>query len=369
MRGPLVSDVLIIVRLNRRFVTTSVSPLDVVRVHPLCAETPVAALQCATTPAESVYVRSNFETPDAHEAWTVRVSGVVQRPTSLTLADIAGLPQRSVHVTMECAGNWRLGMDPVPEGEPWRYGAVSTTTWSGVSLSCLLDLAGVPPDAREVVAVGADAGPRSDAEGIVRFERSLPIDVAMHPDTLIATHMDGARLTPDHGAPLRVIVPGWYGMASVKWLAGLEVRTEPFTGYFQRQRYVYHTGAGTIPVTRALVKSMVVSPLPGASCPTDAEIRGWAWSGHGAITQVDVAVNDAWHRAALGVPASPYAWTPFSLRTPLPSGDVLLRSRATDASGAVQPDLIEWNSLGYGNNAVRVIPVRVVGASLPAADA
>jgi len=335
------------------------SPLDVVRAHPLCAETPVPVLQHAVTPSESVYVRSNFDTPDAHADWTVTVRGAVEQAVSLSLGALAQWPQHTVLVTMECAGNWRLGMTPVPEGEPWKYGAVSTTRWSGVPLRELLTRAGVSGDAVEVLAVGADAGPRSDAEGIVRFERSLPLEQALHPDTLVATHMDGEPLSAEHGAPVRLIVPGWYGMASVKWLVALEVRTTPFDGYFQSKRYVYHTASGTTPVSRALVKSMIVSPAPESTCDADTVVRGWAWSGHGAITRVEVAVNGTWYDASLGAAASAYAWPPFELAVPLPVGDVELRSRATDASGATQPESIEWNSLGYGNNAVRAVRVVV----------
>lgn len=336
------------------------APLDVVRAHPLCAETPVSVLRHAVTPPESVYVRSNFDTPPSHAAWSLAVTGAVQSPVVWSLAEIAAMPQHTVLVTMECAGNWRLGMDPVPTGEPWKYGAVSTTRWTGVSLAMLLARAGVHTDALEVVGIGADAGPRDDADGDVRFERALPLAVALHPDTLVATHMDGALLTPNHGAPLRLIVPNWYGMASVKWLSAIDVRTAPFTGYFQSKRYVYDVDGTQTPVSRALVKSMIVSPAPNGETACATTLRGWAWSGYGAITRVEVAVGDEWHEATLGAPASLYAWTPFALSVVLPAGDVVLRSRATDASGAVQPERIVWNSLGYGNNAVRAMTVVAV---------
>lgn len=339
--------------------TADVAPLEVVRPHPLCAETPLPLLQHAVTPAESVYVRSNFDTPVAHEAWTLSVNGAVSRGRLFTLDDLAALPQRELLVTMECAGNWRLSMEPVPVGEPWRDGAVSTTSWRGVSLADVLTAVAVHPDAIEVVARGADAGARDDAEGPVRFERALPLTTAMHPDTLLATHMDGAPLTPDHGAPLRLIVPNWYGMANVKWLAELELVTTPFAGYFQTQRYVYDVDGRTTPVTRALVKSLIVSPVPGALDSGAVTVRGWAWSGGGPITRVEVAVNDWWTEAALGAPASAYAWTPFEVPVVLPAGEVVLRSRATDASGATQPDRIVWNRLGYGNNGVRTVRVVV----------
>lgn len=332
--------------------------LVVVRPHPLCAETPMPVLAEAVTPAASVYVRSNFDNPQLGPGHRLAVGGAVQTPFDIGLSELAAMPQHEVLVTMECAGNWRLGMDPVPTGEPWEYGALSTTRWRGVPLRALLYRAGVGIDAIEVLATGADVGPRDDADGPVRFQRSLPIDAAIAPDTLVATHMDGVPLTLDHGAPVRLIVPGWYGMASVKWLARLDVITTPFTGYFQTKRYVYHTPEGVVPVTHALVKSMIVSPGDGSTSAREVTVRGWAWSGAGSIRQVEVQVNDgAWMRAEVGAPLSRWAWTPFSCAVSLPEGRVALRSRATDASGAVQPERIVWNALGYGNNAMRTITV------------
>lgn len=334
--------------------------LDVVRPHPLCAETPLPLLTAPLTPAASVYVRSNFETPPLDATHRVAVGGAVSHAFAVGLDALAALPQHTVLVTLECAGNWRLGMDPVPTGEPWKYGAVSTTVWRGVRLRDLLARAGVDAAAVEVLASGADAGPREDAEGIVSFQRSLPLAVALAEDTLVATHMDGAPLTPDHGAPVRLIVPGWYGMASVKWLARLDVLTTPFTGYFQTRRYVYETPDGVVPVSQALVKSMIVSPADGHRTERDIVVRGWAWSGAGPITRVDVQVDDGpWMPADLGAPLSRWAWTPFSCAVSLPAGAVQLRSRATDASGAMQPERIVWNTLGYGNNAIRRITVDV----------
>ncbi|MBY0491687.1 MAG: sulfite oxidase [Gemmatimonadaceae bacterium] len=340
--------------------TASAAPLVVVRPHPLCAETPMPVLAEPVTPRESVYVRSNFDNPVLDASHRLSVGGAVRAPFAIGLDELAALPQHEVLVTMECAGNWRLGMTPVPTGEPWEYGALSTTRWSGVPLRLLLERAGVEPGAVEVLATGADVGPRDDAEGPVQFQRSLPLDAARAPDTLVATHMDGVPLTMDHGAPVRLIVPGWYGMASVKWLARLDVITTPFTGYFQSKRYVYHTPDGVVPVTQALVKSMIVSPADGGTSARDVVLRGWAWSGAAPITQVEVQVNGgAWQQAELGAPMSRWAWTPFSCPVVLPPGAVALRSRATDASGAVQPEQIVWNALGYGNNAIRTITVHV----------
>ncbi|WP_206044464.1 sulfite oxidase [Gemmatimonas groenlandica] len=336
--------------------------LDVVRAEPLCAETPTRLLAAPITPAASVYVRSNFALPPLDAAHVIDIGGAVRAPFTVSLPELAALPRRHVTVTIECAGNGRLGMDPLPTGEPWRYGAVSTTTWSGVSLRTLLERAGLAPDVVEILGIGADAGPRDDADGDVRFARSLPIADAMHPDTIVATHMAGEPLSYDHGAPVRLIVPGWYGMASVKWLARLEAITTPFTGYFQQQRYVYEVEDTVEPVRRARVKSMITSPVDGGRCDREVLVQGWAWSGAGAIARVELAVNEApiWIEAALGTPVSAYAWTPFEAELVLPdAGAATIRSRATDMAGNVQPERIQWNRLGYGNNAIRRIAVDV----------
>jgi DMSO/TMAO reductase YedYZ molybdopterin-dependent catalytic subunit len=336
--------------------------LDVVRADPLCAETPARFLAAPITPAPSVYVRSNFALPSLDTTHTIDIGGAVRSPFTMSLPELAALPQRHVTVTIECAGNGRIGMEPVPPGEPWRFGAVSTTTWSGVSLRTLLERAGLAPDVVEILGVGADAGPRDDADGEVRFARSLPIADAMHPDTIVATHMAGAPLSVDHGAPTRLIVPGWYGMASVKWLARLEAITTPFTGYFQRQRYVYDIDGTVEPVRRSRVKSMITSPIDGGSCTRSVTVQGWAWSGAGAIARVELAVNDApiWIEAALGTPASAYAWMPFEAELMLPDAPTAtIWSRATDTSGNTQPQRIQWNRFGYGNNGIRGVVVAV----------
>ena len=344
--------------------------LDVVRAEPLCAETPVRLLSAAVTPARSVYVRSNFTRPELDGSHRIGVTGAITVPFSISVEELHAMPQRHVMVTLECAGNGRLGMEPVPTGEPWRYGAVSTTAWSGVPLRLLLERAGVHADAVEVVAIGADAGPRDDADGDVRFVRSLPLSDAMHPDTLVATHMANEPLTRDHGAPVRLIVPGWYGMANVKWLAALEVVTTPYAGYFQQLRYVYDVDGTIEPVRRARVKSMITTPQEGATCGRQLLVQGWAWSGAGAISRVELAVHDrvelavhdapVWIEAALGTPASAYAWTPFEAELAVPdTAQVTIRSRATDVAGSTQPERIVWNRLGYGNNAIRAITVTV----------
>ena len=338
--------------------------LVVVRPHPLCAETPAPQLRHAVTPRESVYVRSNFPTPLLGPSHVLTVGGAVKQSFAVSMAELSAMPQQELLVTMECAGNWRLAMDPVPEGEPWRYGAVSTTRWRGVPLRVLLEQAGVKPEAVELLATGADHGPRDDVAGEVTFARSLPVSVALSDDVLLATHMDGVPLTAAHGAPVRLVVPGWYGMASVKWLVSLELITAPFTGYFQTRRYVYEREGRVEPVREVLVKSMITSPSEGESVRLAADglltVRGWAWSGAGTVVREEVGVNGVWHEATVGAAASRWAWVPFEARVACAPGAVVLGSRATDATGAVQPERIAWNRLGYGNHAVRPISIAVL---------
>ena len=342
---------------------TPTPSLVVVRPDPLCAETPAEQLAHPVTPRDSVYVRSNFPTPLLGPSHVLTVRGAVREPYALSMAELAAMPQRELLVTMECAGNWRLGMDPVPEGEPWRYGAVSTTRWRGVPLRLLLERAGVQAEAVELLATGADHGPRDDVAGEVTFARSLPLRVALAGDVLLATHMDGVPLTAAHGAPVRLVVPGWYGMASVKWLVSLEVITAPYTGYFQTRRYVYERDGRVEPVREALVKSMITSRGEGESARLAADglltVRGWARSGAGAVVRVEVGVNGVWHEAQLGRADSRWSWVPFEARVAGAPGPIVLSSRAKDATGAVQPERIEWNRLGYGNHAVRHLRVGI----------
>ena len=345
--------------------------LVVVNTRPPNAESPAAALAHAVTPSAAVYLRTNFGVPDAGAVGGhLDVGGAVERPLRMAWDELRALPQRTVTVTMECAGNDRLAVRPLPDGEPWHTGAVSTVEWTGVPLADLLGMAGVRDDAVEVLAAGADAGPRADSGSAdpVRFARSLPRGDALAPDTLVALAMNGAPLPSAHGAPARLVVPGWYGMASVKWLTRLDALLAPYDGYFQRRRYVYDDGsgdpAGVRPVGRMRVKSAVVAPADGGRVPRgDVRVWGWAWSGHGAITEVAVshAAGGAWRPARLEPGASPHAWTRWEATVRLDApGRAVLRSRARDASGAVQPEVPPWNRLGYGNNAVRAVVVDVV---------
>lgn len=363
------------------------SELLVISETPFCAEIPPARLVHPVTPAAVHYVRGNFDIPALGADHAISVDGLVETPFKLTVSELKALKQSgeaaSVTFTMECAGNDRIKMQPRPAGEPWNTGAVSTAKWTGVPLKVLLDRAGVRPGAIEVLVEGADHGRKGDATGPLSYGRSLPLG-ALGPEVLLAYGMNDADVPALHGGPVRLVVPGWYGMASVKWVTRISVLDTPFSGYFQAQRYVYEYGDEVVPVTRTRVKSIVVAPADGSRVAAGADVLawGWTWTGEGEVARVEVHGDSRgeWLAAELGAPAgapldapvdatsksSPadssaaYAWRRWECRLRFDSpGEFVLRTRATDALGNVQPDVIRWNRLGYGNNAVRETRVQV----------
>jgi DMSO/TMAO reductase YedYZ molybdopterin-dependent catalytic subunit len=337
--------------------------LKVIAYAPLNAELPRERLREAITPAENVYVRTNFGVPRLDAAnHEILVDGAVATSFSIRVPEVRQLSALSLTSTMECAGNDRLGLRPVPRGEPWLGGAISTAHWSGVALRALLERASISSLATEVLVEGADQGERADSHERVKFARSLPISDALAPSTLLALEMNGAPLTPEHGAPVRLVVPGWYGMASVKWVTRVSVLTVPYLGYFQTRRYIYQNGNGTEPVTRMRVKSIIVEPAEGSIHDRGTiGVWGWAWSGGGSISHVELAVGDGdWREVELEPSMTPHTWSRWQtvIRADRP-GRYVLRSRATDSAGATQPEAPEWNQLGYGNNAIQPVVIEV----------
>lgn len=334
---------------------------------PLNREMPLGSLADPITPTARFYRRSNFAVPRLDAGtWRLRVEGEVARPLSIPLSRLAALPRETVAVTLECAGNGRSLMDPVPPGTPWGLGAVSTAEFTGVRLRDVLALAGPTPAAVEVLFEGADRGRADPGEEEAPFARSLPVDAAGE-DALLAWGMNGAPLPAEHGFPLRLVVPGWYGMASVKWLVAVRVLAAPYRGAFQTDRYVYRGEAGTppeTPVTRMRVRSLIASPSDGAAVPLGpVDVLGAAWSGYAPVERVDVSFDGgaSWAAAALGTPPSPHAATPWRLAwLPPRRGEYRLAARATDAAGNVQPAEPVANALGYGNNCIQRLRLSVV---------
>lgn len=337
--------------------------LVTIQPQPYNAEAPPHALDELYTPTPLHYVRSNFALPD-HDG-VLEIDGAVANPTTLTLDDLRAMPAVELAMTMECAGNGRLRQTPLPVGEPWGNYAVSTARWTGARLHEVLERAQPSPDAFDVTFEGADRGPYYQFEDI-SFKRALGYAHAADPSAqvLIAYEMNRERLNLDHGAPFRLIVPNWYGVASVKWLKRIEILTEPFDGEFQIGHYMYEwPDRPHEPVTITRVRARITDPAPGAIIPLDTyTVRGKAWSGSGAVTHVHVATTGEgeWHAARVDPPKGPYMWQDWSFDwTPQSVGRHTLRARATDLAGNVQPDVPPWNRLGYGNNAVEVIYVDV----------
>lgn len=365
--------------LNRMEITPSWSPeaalrqaqeagIVVRRENPLNGESPLPTLAaCAAMPREHFYRRNHFPIPLLDEAtFRLTVKGLVDRRLTLGMSDLRSLPSRDLVVTLECAGNGRTLFRPAIEGERWDLGAVSTATWAGVSLREVLDRASASSGAREVVFRGADGGPLEGLPAPIRFERSLPLEVARGGDVLLVHTMNGEPLTPAHGFPLRLVVPGWYAVASVKWLTEIEVIDHEFEAFYQTDRYWYEWQREgrwvREPVTQMHVRSLITDPAEGAELPRGRlAVRGVAWSGAAPVARVEVSAGDgAWQEARLVGANDRYGAVPWEANLPVGAGPLTLRARATDGAGNTQPEHAEWNRLGYGNNSIHQVPIRVL---------
>ena len=345
--------------------------LEMINPAPYNAEAPPQALVGDTTPTELHYVRSNFALP-THDG-TLEIGGAVGNPTTLSLEDLRALPAHDQVVTLECAGNGRLDMRPLPTGEPWGDYAVSTARWTGALLPDVLALAQPSTQGVDVRFEGADHGPYhlqailpETNQNDLTFVRALPFAQAADPSSaiLVAYEMNGEPLRPDHGAPFRLIVPHWYAVASVKWLRRIDVLTETYSGEFQTGHYIYQwPDRPHEAVSLMRVRARITDPAPGAVLPLGPyTVRGKAWSGTGPVTHVDISLTGegAWHAARLDPPKGPYQWQSWSFDWDCNDvGRHTLRARATDAAGNAQPDVPPWNRLGYGNNAIEVSYVEV----------
>jgi DMSO/TMAO reductase YedYZ molybdopterin-dependent catalytic subunit/rhodanese-related sulfurtransferase len=347
--------------------------LVVHRTHPLNCETSIPALVGGVVmPNARFYVRNHFETPRLDPvSWRLEVIGLVERPLRLSLRDLHNMRSETLVATLECAGNGRSAFDPPADGEQWQLGAVSTAEWTGVPLAEILDRAALAPEALEIVFRGADQGNVGEAADPIRFERSLQVTDAGHSGSLLAYAMNGEPLPLEHGYPLRLIVPGWYAVASVKWLTEIEVIGSPFTGFFQTKRYFYETQCnGTVarePVRLQQVRSVITQPSAGQEVSAgDLVVRGVAWSGAAPIDKVEVSIGHGpWQNARLIGQCHRHSWQWWELLTRVDSpGETTLRARATDLAGRTQPERPCWNRLGYGGNGVQHVPL-LVGPTVP----
>jgi DMSO/TMAO reductase YedYZ molybdopterin-dependent catalytic subunit len=320
-------------------------------------ETPLAKLVGGVAmPTALFYIRNHFPIPARDPArWRLHVGGLVRRQLSLTLQELLRMPSEVRAVTLECAGNGRALLQPRVGGEQWGLGAVSTAEWAGVPLLAVLNHAGVNSAAKAIVFKGADG-----------FERGLTLAEARESEALVAYAMNGELLPREHGRPLRLIVGGWYAVASVKWLTEIEVTDQPFNGHFQTEKYVYQWERDgdlvSEPVRHQRVRALISEPAPDAVvAPGEVPLRGYAWSGEAPIKRVDVSVDDGcWQPARLLGAPDRYCWRRWELIARLgPSRRVTVRARAIDEAGNTQPEQVEWNRLGYGNNAIQEVALRI----------
>lgn len=325
----------------------------------LNAETPLDQVEGTIVPASLFFLRSNHAPPPKIDPtqWRLEVHGLVHRPVETTLGDLRRMTVRKLECWLECAGNSRSRFQPPAEGNQWNNEAVGNAEFTGVSLSEVLARAGgVKSGAVDVVTTGADAD---------TFQRGMPLADAMNPDVMLVWEMNGQAIPHQNGGPVRLLVPGWGGIASVKWPKRIEVIDRPFDGYWNRDRYVMINPEGTVlgPVRAMPVKSVIAAPRADTTVErAPQKAFGFAWSGFGRIAAVEVSMDGGatWTPARLIHGDGPRAWTRWEHEwTPSQPGAARLASRATDEKGNVQPSEALRNKFGYQMNAVEVRTIQV----------
>jgi sulfite oxidase len=345
--------------------------------EPFNAETGVGSLGAPVTDTDAFYVRGHGAVPELDpDAWRLQVGGLVGRELSLSFETLReAFRERTVTATLQCAGNRRsrlMAIRDIPGEAPWGPGATGTAIWTGVALADVLALAGPLPGASDVGFEGADLSP--EAKPAQRFGGSIPLDKASRPEVLLAWAMNGEPLAPVHGAPLRVVVPGYIGARSVKWIERIELRDEPWAGYFQNVAYRLVPADGTpgpgvgMPLGLVALNSEILSPSDGATVPAGPfDVSGYAFAGGDRyVARVDVSIDAgaSWTQAELLEDLGRWAWRHWRITVDLPPGVHELLVRAWDSSAATQPedDASLWNPKGYVNNARPRIRVRALAA-------
>jgi sulfane dehydrogenase subunit SoxC len=330
---------------------------------------PLEGLRYDVTPIGMHYLLIHFDVPFVDAAnWGLEVGGHVGSPERFTLDDIKSRPRVTLPVTMECAGNGRARLDPRPHSQPWLNEAIGTAQWTGTPLWPLLEETGLREGAVEILFTGLDRGTQGEHEQW--YERSLTLQEARRPEVVLAYEMNGQPLPPQHGYPLRLVVPGWYGMTSVKWLKAITALTEEFSGFQQKVFYRIardDDDPGT-QVSRMFPRSLLVPPgIPEFETrdrllpPGPVVLEGRAWSGWAPIARVEVSLDGgaSWADAAMETPVGPHAWCRWSYEWNADEGKHLVASRATDEAGNTQPGEQRWNMRGVANNMVQTVVVHV----------
>ena len=331
-------------------------------MRPFDAETPVRELTSWLTPNERLFVRSHFGPPNPEAidptVWQLKVGGKVDQPLSLSLTELKQFEPATVTSVLQCSGNGRAFHRPKVPGVQWERGAVGNLEWTGVRLKDVLAKAGLKSQARHVQFLGAD---RPVLASVPLFVRSIPIEKALHPDTLLAFEMNGRPIPLLHGAPLRLITPGWMAESCIKWLTEITVQTGEATGYYMQQAYripvttvAPESGLPEprmLPVEEMPVKSLVTAPADGESVPIGPiAVKGVAWAGEARVVKVEVSVDGgtSWEPARLLGEEHPYAWRQWQfVWNAKTAGTATVLCRATDARGETQPEMTPWNPSGF----------------------
>jgi sulfane dehydrogenase subunit SoxC len=332
---------------------------------------PLEALRYDVTPLGLHYLLIHYDIPDVDpDTWRLRLTGLVDHPLDLDLDTIRARPRTTLRVTMECAGNGRARLVPRPVSQPWLVEAVGTAEWTGTPLAALLREAAPSASASEVVFTGCDHGIERGVEQ--NYQRSLSLTDASSDDVLLAYEMNGAPLPPQHGFPVRLVVPGWYGMAHVKWLHDITVTDAPFAGFQQAAyRLRQDPDEAGVALTRMEPRALLIPPgWPDFMSrtrfvhPGPVELRGRAWSGHAPISTVEVSTDDGatWTAAKVESATGDWAWRGWKMPWHAQPGHHALCARATDQSGRSQPSEQPWNRGGFANNFVQRVPVVVLDA-------
>jgi DMSO/TMAO reductase YedYZ molybdopterin-dependent catalytic subunit len=332
---------------------------------------PLEALRYDVTPIGMHYLLTHYDIPEVPaDGFVLRIDGRVGTPLTLDLAALRARPRVTQRVTLECAGNGRALLEPRPVSQPWLHEAVGTAEWTGTPLAPLLREAGLAGDAVDVVFTGADHGIERGVEQ--DYQRALPVAEALRDEVLLAYEMNGVPLPPQHGAPLRLVVPGWYGMAQVKWLRAITAVAEPFAGFQNAVAYRlrHDPDEPGEPVTRVQPRALIRPPgFPDFMSRTRVlrpglcQLDGRAWSGRAPVTHVEITTDGgaSWHQAELGdASGGPWAWRSWRYAWRAEPGRYLLGARATDGSGGVQPTEPPWNRGGFAVNPTQRVEVVVV---------
>jgi len=363
---------------DQGFVIAGKEGLRVLNDRPVNAETPPHLLDDPITPTERFFIRNNGIPPENTdpEGWTLVIDGEVERPLKLSIADLKrNFEVVTLALQLECGGNGRAFFDPPARGNQWTYGAVGCALWTGVRLKDLLEAAGVKPSAVYTAHYGADTDVSGDPNKIP-ISRGVPIEKAMNPYNLVAFAMNGGPIHPMNGAPLRLVIPGWPGSCSHKWLQRIWIRDRVHDGpkmtgtSYRVPRYPVAPGEKVpkedfVIIHSMPVKSVITAPKTGIEHPKDRvlEVRGHAWAGDNFVTRMDISIDfgRSWIRAELDPPDNPYAWQHWRAKIRFPiAGYYEIWARATDDEGRMQPFRIPWNPKGYLNNSMHRIAVRVV---------